>query len=374
MNGEIPDFDHQGPVFLKKIDLRSDTVTRPTAGMRWAMLSAEVGDDMLGEDPTVNRLEATMAAMFGKQAAVFACSGTQSNQLGVRVHCMPGDELLINETGHIANFEAGGPAALSGVTVRTISAPHGMLDVGDLEGKVRADDQHYARTRLVCLENTTNMGGGRVYPLDQLRRVAEWARRNQLKMHLDGARLFNAIVAAGYSAVDIGACFDTISICFSKGLGCPMGSVLVGDADDIAKARRFRKMLGGAMRQTGTMAAAAVYAIERHIDRLAEDHRHAKLLAKLLGQVPGIRVDIDAVETNLVFFEVDPIHGSAAQLTAALKERGVLIFAMGPCRMRAVTHHDVSADDITAAAEILRQCLNTGVSAPETIKQTTYSI
>lgn len=341
--------------------------------MRWAMLTADVGDDMMGEDPSVNRLEALMAEMLGKEAALFACSGTQSNQLGVRVHCLPGDELLINETGHIANFEAGAPAALSGVTVRTITADGGMLGVGDLEGRIRASDQHYARTRLVCLENTTNMGGGRVYPLDQMQRVAEWAWSHGLKMHLDGARLFNAVVAGGYSAADAAACFDTVSICFSKGLGCPMGSVLAGTADDIARARRFRKMFGGALRQAGVVAAAAIHALERHIDRLAEDHQNAQLLASLLEAIPGIRLAPGGVETNLVFIFVDSSLGTAVQLAAAAREHQVLIGPSGGQRLRAVTHLDVTSDDMHRAADVIRQCLVQGFSDQSPVGSGPYS-
>lgn len=345
------------------IDLRSDTVTRPTAAMRWTMLTAEVGDDMQQEDPTVNRLEARVAELFGKEAALFACSGTQSNQLAVKVHCAPGDELLINETGHIANFETGAPAALSGVTVRTIAADRGMLDVADLEGRVRGADQHYACTRLVCLENTTNMGGGRVYPLEQMQRVADWAWSQGLRMHLDGARLFNATVAAGYSPAAAAACFDTVSICFSKGLGCPLGSMLIGSAADIARARRFRKMLGGGLRQAGIVAAAAEYALDHHIARLADDHEHARLLAALLEQIPGIHVDVAAVETNLVFFSVDAACGTAVQLATALREHHVLIGPSGGQRLRAATHLDVTASDIEAAAAAIRDCLAQGISS-----------
>ena len=232
------------------IDLRSDTVTRPTCRMREAIANAEVGDDMMAEDPTVNRLQIRFAEMFDMEAAVYACSGTQSNQMGVRANCIPGDELLINETGHIANFEAGGPAVLSGVTVRTIEAPQGKLDIEDLEGRIRAVDQHLCRTRLVCLENTTNIAGGRVYSLEHLTRVSNWARENGLRMHLDGARLFNALVVGGYKASDIGPLFDTISICLSKGLGCPMGSILLGDAESIRKARLARKQFGGCLLYT----------------------------------------------------------------------------------------------------------------------------
>ena len=337
------------------------------------MASAEVGDDMMGEDPTVNRLEQMVAEMFGREAAIFACSGTQSNQMGVRVHCVPGDELLINETGHIALFEGGAPAALSGVTVRTIVAEGGFLDVSQLEGKIRSEDQHYPRTRLLCLENTTNIGGGRVYPLEQLHRVSEWATANGLKRHLDGARVFNAITAGGYSAADLGKCFDTISICFSKGLGCPMGSMLVGDKDDIARARRIRKLFGGSLRQTGIVAAAAIHALEHHVDRLQDDHDNAKQLAEGLESIEGIHCDVATVESNLVFFEIDGSHGTAVQLSAALKEQGVLILPMGGQRMRAVTHLDVDNADILRAIAVVRECLSRGFATQPTVGSGPYS-
>ena len=342
------------------INLYSDTVTKPTAAMREAIARAEVGDDMSGEDPTVNRLETLMAKTLGKEAAVFACSGTQSNQMGVKTHCLPGDELLIETTGHIACFEAGGPAVLSGVTCRTIPGKLGMLDVADLEGKVRADNQHLCVTRLLCLENTTNVGGGRAWPLDQLARVCGWAHDNGLKTHLDGARLFNACVAQRYSAAEIGQHFDTISICFSKGLGCPMGSVLVGSTDDIRKARRARKLFGGALRQAGIVAAAAIYAMENHIERLAVDHDNAKTLAREIAKIDGLSIQVDDVETNLVFFEVDPKLGNASQLAAALLERGVKVGASGSQRLRACTHLDVSRDDLLKTADVLRQTVQAG--------------
>lgn len=328
--------------------------------MLQAMVSAELGDDVLGEDPTVNRLERFVADLFGHEAAVFACSGTQSNQMGVRVHCQPGDELLINETGHISNFEGGAPAALSGITVRTIAAPDGFLDVNVLEGKVRADEQHFAQTRLVCLENTTNLGGGHVYSLEHLQRVSDWARRNHLKRHLDGARLFNAIVARGYSAADVGKCFDTISICFSKGLGCPMGSMLIGSRDDIARARRIRKIFGGALRQSGIVAAAAQYALENNIERLKDDHANARRLATGLAAIHGIHVDADRIHSNIVFLEIDAERGSAVQLASALKEQGVLVGPMGRHHIRMVTHLDVTAADMTKAVEVIRDRMARG--------------
>ncbi len=352
------------------IDLFSDTRTRPTPEMRRAIAEAEVGDDMAGLDPTVNRLEEMVAEMFGKEAAVFACSGTQSNQLGVWAHCQPGDELLIHETGHIANYEAGAPAVLSGVTVRTLRGPQGMLDVPQLEGKVRSDDQHLCRTRLVCVENTTNGGGGRAYPLEQLQRVSEWARVHDLKVHIDGARLFNAIVARGYAAAEVGRCCDTISLCFSKGLGCPMGAVLIGSRDEVRRARRARKLFGGALRQAGIVAAAAVYALENHIERLAEDHANARLFAESIGGIDGVRIDPHDVESNLVFFEVDSHIGTAADVSDRLEEHGVVIGAMGPQRMRVCTHLDVSRDDVLKAAEALRTVAREPASVGATLRAT----
>lgn len=349
------------------IDLYSDTATRPTPGMRHAMASAEVGDDMMGEDPTVNHLEAIVAEKLGKEAAVFACSGTQSNQMGLRVHCTPGDELLINSTGHIANFEGGAPAAISGISVRSITAPHGMLDVEDLQGKPSADDQHFCRTRLVCLENTTNVGGGRIYPLEQMQRVAEWAWSNDLKTHLDGARLFNATVAGGYSPEEVGQCFNTISICFSKGLGCPMGSILVGSEAEIRQARRIRKLFGGALRQGGIVAAAAVYALENHLDRLHEDHQNARELARQLSAIDGIRINLEDVETNLVYFEIAEELGTAVQLDNALSAHGIRLCPFGGQQMRVVTHLEITSADIPIVADAVRSVLAAGIRDREVI-------
>lgn len=342
------------------IDMRSDTVTKPTPEMRQAMANAEVGDDMSGEDPTVNRLEAMIAELLGKEAAVFACSGTQSNQMGVRTHCVPGDELLIETMGHIANYEAGAPAALSGVTCRLINGKHGILDVSDLHGKIRADNQHFCRTRLVCLENTANSGGGRVYPMQNIDQICSWAHYYGLKVHLDGARLFNAVVASGYRAAEICRDIDTISICFSKGLGCPMGSVLVGSREDIAKARRIRKLFGGALRQAGIVAAAAVYALENNIERLRVDHEHAQLFAEAIRGIDGITLDPPDVHTNLVFFNVDRELGNATQLSAKLRERGVLINASGPQRLRACTHLDVDRAAVLRAVDVLAESVAEG--------------
>ncbi len=343
------------------IDLRSDTVTKPTAGMRQAIFEADVGDDMSGEDPTVNRLEQIVAAMFGKEAAVYNCSGTQSNQMAVRAHCQQGDEILIDETGHIVNYEQGGAASLSGVSARMLRGPFGIFDVEDLEGKVRPDNQHYCVTRLLCIENTTNHGGGRAWPLAKMNRVANWAHDSGLKVHVDGARIFNAAIAGGYTVKEFTRHADSISICFSKGLGCPMGSILVGDTATIYRARRARKAFGGALRQAGMMAAAAIYALEHHVDRLQEDHVNARAFADAIANVEGIRINVDDVESNLVFFEIAPERGTSAQLSAQLLEQGVRINPSGPQRLRACTHLDVSREEVLRAADAVRICMERGV-------------
>lgn len=340
------------------IDLRSDTVTRPTPGMREAIAAAEVGDDMVGEDPTVNRLEARMAELFGKEAAVFACSGTQSNQMAVWTHCTAGDEMLVEASSHIGSHEAGGPAALSGVSVRTVAGECGRLDVEPLEQAVRGADLHHSPTRLLSLENSTNLGGGRTYSLEQLQRVGGFAREQGWKVHLDGARIFNACVARGYTPADVGRCVDTVSICFSKGLGCPMGSVLVGSSADIARARRARKLFGGALRQAGIVAAAADYALDHHVGRLADDHRLARLLAEELAAIDGLHADPETVETNLVFFHLDPELGPAHRLAQALGERGVRLYDTGPQRLRACTHLDINREQVLEAVRIIRDVVS----------------
>lgn len=347
---------------IPQINLFSDTVTKPTPGMYEAMCSAPLGDDMFGEDPTVNLLEERIAELLGKEAAVFTPTATQANQIAVRLHTRPGDELLIHELGHIANYEAGGPAVLSGVTCRTLPGAGGMLDVETLTGKIRPDDQHFPITRLLCLENTTNIGGGRVYPLQQLHAVSAWAAEHDLAVHIDGARYFNAVVAGGDSAADIAACADTVTICFSKGLGCPMGAVLVGTTAQIQQARRYRKLFGGALRQVGVVAGAAAYALEHHVKRLAEDHANAKLLAERIADISGLQISLSEVETNLVFFEVDAVAGTAQQLSTALEARGVRMGALGAQRMRACTHLDASREDVLQAAEILSDTMQAGIA------------
>jgi len=346
------------------IDMRSDTVTKPTAAMRQAIADAEVGDDIYGEDPTINHLEEKVCKLFGKEAAVYACSGTQSNQMGVWSHTERGDELLIERSCHIGIFEAGGPAVLSGVTVRQLDGKNGLLDIEQLEGTLRAPNQHVCPTKLLCLENSTNMGGGRTYSLEQMERVCDWAHDNGLMVHLDGARLFNALTARGYEPSVFCRKIDSISVCFSKGLGCPMGSMLIGTNDLIRKARRARKIFGGALRQSGMMAAAAIYALDHHVDRLSEDHANALLFAENIHELAGIRVDPSQVETNILFFQVDANIATAARISHRLKERGVIINPTGPQTLRAVTHLDVSREDVLQAAAALRLAMQDG-SEPE---------
>jgi threonine aldolase len=355
------------------IDLRSDTVTKPTAGMREAIFEAEVGDDMSGEDPTVNRLEQQMAEMLGKEAAVYNCSGTQSNQMAVRAHCQQGDEILIDESSHIVNYEAGGAAALSGVSARCLRGSGGLLDVEDLEGQIRPDNQHYCITRLVCVENTTNHGGGRVWPLAQMGRVANWAHDHGLKVHVDGARIFNAVISQGYSIRDFARYADSVSICFSKGLGCPMGSILVGDAATMSRARRARKLFGGALRQAGMMAAAAIYALEHNIDRLQQDHDNARAFATAISTIDGIRLNVEDVESNLVFFEVAAGLGTSAQLSAELLKRGLKIGPSGPQRLRACTHLDVTRANLLRAADLVRECIADGFADVDGLTQGAYA-
>jgi threonine aldolase len=346
------------------IDLRSDTVTRPTPGMRKAMAEAEVGDDVFGDDPTVKRLEARTAELLGKEAAVFVPSGTMANQMGVGVNTQPGDELLCAATSHVYVWEAGGVARLSGVTARTFDGDGGLLSLDALRHAIRpVNDVHYVRTRLVCLENTHNRGGGRVHPIEGIAEIARWAREHELAMHLDGARLMNAVVASGRSARDWAQYFDTVSICFSKGLGAPIGSALAGPADAIGRARRLRKLFGGGMRQVGIIAAAALYALEHHVARLRDDHAHAQIVARAFAGTEGFGLESGPVETNLVWVTVNPSVGTAADVAAYLSSRGILVSVPGAQVIRACTHLDVTAEQVEHVAGVIRQIEPAMISA-----------
>ncbi len=324
---------------MRTLDLRSDTVTRPTDAMREAIAKAEVGDDVYGEDPTVNALQARAAALLGKEAALFVPSGSMGNQASLRTLTRPGDVVLAGEHAHILRYEGGAPSALWGVHVKTIG-DGGLFDADDVRRAIGPDDAHVAPTTVLTVENTHNFAGGRVFALDALREAANAARDCGLGLHLDGARLFNAVVATGVSASDWAAPFDSVTFCLSKGLGAPVGSVVCGDAARIRAVHRARKLLGGAMRQAGLLAAAGLHALDHHVERLADDHANARRLADGLTAL-GIRVD-PAPETNMVMFEVD----SAAAFARGLAARSVLINPIAPGRFRAVTHLDVTAEDI----------------------------
>jgi threonine aldolase len=337
------------------MDFRSDTVTRPTAAMRAAMAEAEVGDDVFGEDPTTNRLQGKVAEMLGKEAAIYAPSGTMTNLIGVRLHCKPGDEMICEAGCHIINYEQSGYAQLSGIAARTVEGRYGVVEPSRFEGLIRPGDTHQVRTRLVCLENTHNRGGGKIQPYETVKRICSWAHENGLRTHLDGARLFNAVIATGIEAPRWAAHFDTVSVCFSKGLGAPVGSALAGSRELIADAVRHRKVLGGGMRQCGVTASAALYALENHLERLAHDHECAQRLASGIAEIDELELTPEQIDTNLLFFRVDERLGTAADLCHRLRERGVLMLPLGPQSVRAVTHLDVTPQDADRAVEVLKQ-------------------
>lgn len=330
------------------IDLRSDTVTRPTQAMRRAMAAAEVGDDVLGDDPTVIALQDKVAAIMGKPAACFVPSGTMANQTAIRAHTEPGDEVIAHKDSHIIHYETGGPAALSGVMINPADGPLGQFDVEQLEALVRPDSTHFPHSRLLIIENTHNRGGGSIWSLDKVERVTDRARSLGLRVHLDGARIWNACAATGLKPAAYAQHFDTISCCFSKGLGAPVGSAVCGSKDYIARVFRFRKMFGGAMRQSGVLAAAAVYALDHHVERLTEDHENARRLARAMAEIPGLQLTYP-VATNMVFVDIEPRLGSGAEFAAKLKASGVLTLSTGPQRLRFVTHLDVSVAQIDLA-------------------------
>ncbi len=337
----------------RMIDLRSDTITRPTPAMRQAMANAEVGDDVFGDDPTVQQLERRTAEILGKEAAVFVPSGTMGNQLAIRAHTEPGDEIILEANAHLYFYEAGAPAALSGVMCRCLTGQRGLFAATDLEAALRPANIHFAPTRLVCVENTHNRGGGSIWPLDQIAEVARAARERGLRLHLDGARLWNASVATGIPERDYAMHFDSVNVCFSKGLGAPIGSALAGSREFIERARRFRKQFGGGMRQVGIIAAGALFALEKHRQRLAEDHANARVLAEGLSRLNGIEMDPATVQTNIVIFHVN--NGNAAELVARLKAEGVWVLSTGPSAIRAVTNLEVSADDIVRALAVVER-------------------
>ncbi|MDG2423821.1 MAG: GntG family PLP-dependent aldolase [Phycisphaerales bacterium] len=345
----------------RTVDLRSDTVTQPTEAMREAMMNAPLGDDVLGDDPTVIELQSRCADLFGKEAACFVPSGSMANQAAIRAHTAPGDEILAHEFSHIYQYESGAPAAISGCTFAFFHGEHGMFTADDVHSAIRPHDHHFPRSRLLVVENTQNRGGGAVWPLDQVADVTAAAREHGLRCHLDGARLWNACAATGVEPADWAAHFDTVSSCFSKGLGAPVGSIVVGDQDTIHHIARIRKMLGGAMRQSGLLAAAALHALDHHRERLSEDHHRAKRLAEAISNCPGVVLDTNTVQTNIIIFDVPGQDEN--QLQEEFDSHGIRVFSIGPSRIRAVVSLAVDDSDIDYAIDVMTSRLTTLTSS-----------
>ena len=338
-----------------RIDLYSDTHTLPTQAMRQAMAEAEVGDEQNFEDPTVNKLCAMVAELLGQEAAVFLPSGPMCNQIAFRVHCQPGDEIILDYFAHPINAESGGPSALAQAQTRTLHTEHGIFTADQVRGALRRVNRNTPRSRVLSVENTTNAGGGSVWPIEDIAAVTAVAKENGMATHMDGARLLNAVVESGTSAKEYGGYFDSLWIDLSKGLGCPVGGVLAGSADFIDQAWRHKQLLGGAMRQAGIIAAAGVYALENNVERLAEDHENARNFSRAIAQIPGIKLIFDRCETNLVFFDVEETGMDGATVAEKLLAHDVRIGAMGPYRMRAVTYLGIDAGQLEEAAAALRK-------------------
>lgn len=346
------------------IDLRSDTVTRPTDGMRQAISAAKVGDDVLGDDPTVIALQEKVADLFGKEAACFVPTGTMANQTAIRAQTEPGDEIIGHADSHIVHYETGGYAALSGVTMRPLPGDRGWFDVQHVQAALRPHAIHFPASRMLWIENTHNKCGGSVWPYEQLERVADCGAKLGLRRHLDGARIWNACAKTGISPAKYASNFETISCCFSKGLGAPAGSAVVGDRATIARVARFRKMFGGTMRQSGVLAAAAIYALDNHRERLPEDHANARRLGEGVAEIPGLSLDPSKIETNMVFFDIAEDQSfDAASLCDRLKPMGVLALASGPRTVRLVCHLDVTRVMIDQAIGIIKNACRMPISA-----------
>ncbi|MEX2117060.1 MAG: GntG family PLP-dependent aldolase [Bacteroidota bacterium] len=339
------------------IDLRSDTVTKPSEGMRTAMSRALVGDDVFGEDPTVNRLQETMAELLGKEAALFTPTGVMANQIAIRCHTQPGDEVIVERDSHILNYETGAPALVSGVQLLPVPGVRGIPDVDGIEEAIRQDAYYLPRTSLICLENTHNRAGGTVFPLETMRRIRDVASRRQIRVHLDGARIWNAWVASGVHPRTYAGLADSISVCFSKGLGAPVGSLIAGTRSFIEHARKARKILGGGMRQAGILAAAALYAIEHNVERLKEDHANAKAFSSAVNETLKGRILCSDSETNIIIMDIGRSGKRPSEMLSLLTDAGVALTQAGPAALRAVTHMDVSRGDVLKAAELIGKAL-----------------
>jgi len=344
---------------MKVVDLRSDTITRPTPAMRRAMADAEVGDDVFGEDPTVNRLEEMAAKRLGKGAALFVASGTMANLVSLLVHCGRGDEVILGDRSHTFFYEQGGCAGLGGIHPRTLpNKPDGTLGLRAIEEAIRPDNIHFPRTRLIVLENTHNRCSGSPLTPQYMKDVGEIARRNRVNVHVDGARIFNAAISLGVDASELVSEADSVSFCLSKGLAAPVGSVVCGGRDFIEEARRARKVLGGGMRQAGILAAAGIVALTEMVERLAEDHDNARRLAKGLAGVEGLAVDPESVKTNIVYIDIIRNNVSSSDLADRLSREGVLLLPTGPRQMRAVSNYHITADDVKYAVRVIRHEIN----------------
>ncbi len=339
---------------MKIIDLRSDTVTRPTPAMMKAMMAAPLGDDVLGDDPTVIKLQNETAKLLSKPAGLFVPSGTMGNQLAIMTHTRPGDEVILDYESHIFRYEVAGTAVMSGVQFNALTGPGGALTVGQIQNAIRPEDIHQPATTLVCLENTHNRAGGTVYPLEEIKKISAVCRKKKIKMHLDGARLWNASVATGIPLKEYAKYFDSVMVCFSKGMGCPVGSALVGEKKFIAVAARNRKMMGGGMRQSGLLAGAGLYALKHNINRMAEDHQRAQTLGRMISQLAKIKIDLTSVQTNIVIFDIKQTGLNSEQAMARLAQKGLWLVSFGATKLRAVTHLDVDDGDIARAGKILR--------------------
>lgn len=343
---------------MNYIDLRSDTVTKPSPAMREAMANAEVGDDVFGEDPTVNLLQKKCAEISGKEAALYVPSGCMANQLAIKSQTDPGDEVLLEFESHILNYETSAPSFISGVQVFPIEGTNGVIKVDQVRKHIRPKAYYFPKTALLCLENTHNRAGGTIYPIEEIKKIRELAKIEGIRMHLDGARIFNASVETGISVKEYASYFETISFCFSKGLGAPVGSVLCGDADTISKAHKYRKIIGGGMRQAGVIAAAAMYALENNVKRLKEDHQKAKFFAEEISRLNDISIDLSTVQTNIIIFRVNRTDDEIDKFKSGLKSNGVLISDGSYGSLRAVFHMDVSMDQVEEAVKVIKSFLD----------------
>jgi len=339
------------------IDLRSDTVTRPAPEMRRVMSKAEVGDDVFGDDPTVNQLQKMIATLTGKEAALFVPSGTMGNQVCIKAHTQPGNEIILERNAHIYNYESGAPSLLSGVQIMPVSWRHGWYTVDQVREVIRPGNIHHPQTRLICMENTHNRSGGTIFPFEEMKKISEFARENHIKLHLDGARLWNASIATGIAIDRYSALVDSVSLCFSKGLGAPVGSIIAGSEEFIDRARYYRKVFGGGMRQSGILAAAARYAVEHHFQRLAEDHRRARVLGEFIATLPGVAFDLDTLQTNIVIFNVRQTGQSGQQVIDRLEEEGIRMITFAGTKIRAVTHLHITDQDIQKTISALNKIL-----------------